>query len=72
MSFQILPGTGRGTIRRMVVGAGGLTLRCVWTRAPTTTPLRAAVPLPVPGRITRSYICTRTPAMNTRPKWLFS
>ena len=51
-------------MRSMVVGAIRLTQRRVWPRAPTTT-LRA-VPLPVPGRIT--YICTRTPAMNTRPK----
>ena len=33
----------------MVVGAGGLTRRCVVRRAPTTT-LRA-VPLPILGRI---------------------
>ena len=46
---QILPGTGRGTVRSMVVGAGGLTRRGVVGRAPSTT-LRA-VPLPMPGRI---------------------
>ena len=36
-------------MRSMVVGAGGLTRRCVMQRAPTTT-LRA-VPLPILGRI---------------------
>ena len=46
---QILPGTGRGTMRSMVVGALVLTRRCVVGRAPTTT-LRA-VPLPILGRI---------------------
>ena len=46
--FQILPGTGRGTIRRMVEGALRLFPVCP---APSTTPLRVAVPLPVPGRI---------------------
>ena len=40
---QILPGTGRGTMRSMVEGPGRLI-------GPTTTSLRAAVPLPVPGR----------------------
>ena len=46
---QIRLGTGRGTMRSMVVGAGGLTRRCAMRRAPTTT-LRA-VPLPILGRI---------------------
>ena len=46
---HILPGTGRGAMRSMVVGAGGLTRRCFVARAPTTT-LRA-VPLPILGRI---------------------
>ena len=46
---QILPGTGRGTMRSMVVGARDLTRRCVVGRAPTTT-LRA-VPFPILGRI---------------------
>jgi general secretion pathway protein G len=41
---QILPGTGRGTKRSLVEGA-----LCL-VRAPSTTPLRDAVPLPVPGR----------------------
>jgi hypothetical protein len=38
-------------MRSMVEGVGGLMLRSVRTRATTTTPLRVAVPLPVPGRI---------------------
>jgi hypothetical protein len=38
---KILPGTGRWQTRE-----AGLT-----ERAPSTTPLRVAVPLPVPGRI---------------------
>ena len=46
---KIRPGTGRGTMRSMVVGAGGLTRRCFVARAPTTT--RRAVPLPILGRI---------------------
>ena len=36
-------------MRSMVDGALLLTFR--WWRAPSTTPLRVAVPLPVPGRI---------------------
>jgi hypothetical protein len=44
---KILPGTGRGTLRRMVEGAH---LSASSTVAPTTTPLRLAVALPVPGR----------------------
>jgi hypothetical protein len=48
-AFLILPGTGRGTSHRLVEGAlhQGLRLRS----PPSTTPLRDAVPLPVPGRI---------------------
>jgi hypothetical protein len=46
--FKILPGTGRGTSRRLVEGALRLLQICA---APSTTPLRVAVPLPVPGRI---------------------
>jgi hypothetical protein len=55
--LQILPGTGRGTIRRMVVGphsgvANPFLMNCLVRRwAPCTTTLRVAVPLPVPGRI---------------------
>ncbi len=54
----ILPGTGRGTIRRMVEGArrertssgaGSRGAGPSW-RSPSTPPLRVAVPLPVPGR----------------------
>jgi hypothetical protein len=44
---KILPGTGRGTIRRMVEGAR-------LSAASTVSPLHrrfAPVPLPVPGRI---------------------
>ena len=44
---KILPGTGRGTSRRLE-GALHLLQVCA---APSTTPLRVAVPLPVPGRI---------------------
>jgi hypothetical protein len=54
---KILPGTGRGTMRSMVEGAhahGGpnpfVMNRFVRRWAPTTTTLRVAVPLPVPGR----------------------
>ena len=46
---MILPGPGRGTARSAVEGALRLTRRS--RRAPSTTPLRVAVPLPVPGRI---------------------
>ena len=49
MLNPILPGTGRGTMRSMVVGALVLTRRGVVARAPSTT-LRA-VPLPILGRI---------------------
>ena len=55
---EILSGTERGTIRRMVerTHLGGvanpLAMNClVRTWAPSTTTLRVAVPLPVPGRI---------------------
>jgi hypothetical protein len=47
--LKILPGTGWGTSRRLVEGEPGWTQRS--RRAPSTTPLRVAVPLPVPGRI---------------------
>jgi hypothetical protein len=46
---RILPGTGRGTSRRLVEGA--CRMRCASWHSPSTTALRAAVPLPVPGRI---------------------
>jgi len=46
---KFLPGTGRGTMRSMVEGSENLHARCA--RDPSTTPLRVAVPLPVPGRI---------------------
>jgi hypothetical protein len=45
---MILRGTGRGTMRSMVEGGRDL------LTAPSTTPLRVAVPLPVPGRIYES------------------
>ena len=55
---MILPGTGRGTIRRMVEGAhrertsiGDYGRRYARGAPPSTPPLRVAVPLPVPGRI---------------------
>jgi hypothetical protein len=41
---RILPGTGRGTVRRTVE-------RSTPPIGPTTMTLRAMVPLPVPGRI---------------------
>ena len=54
---MILPGTGRGTIRRMVEGAhrartvsGGIRQAVRSWRSPSTPPLRVAVPLPAPGR----------------------
>jgi hypothetical protein len=46
---MILPGTGRGSMRSMVEGERNK--RCAQPHAPSTTPLRVAVPLPVPGRI---------------------
>jgi hypothetical protein len=42
-----LPGTGRGTIRRMVVGTRRT--HGAWTRIPSVSP--AGCHLPVPGRI---------------------
>ena len=45
---KYLPGTGRGTIRRMVEGLLSYSPSIAVTHYPTTT-LRA-VPLPVPGR----------------------
>ncbi len=48
-ALEILPGTGRGTMRSM--GEGSLHERSVQPQSPSTTPLRVAVPLPVPGRI---------------------
>ena len=47
--LSILPGPGRGTIRRMVEGACPGPQPRVVAMAPTTT--FQAVPLPVPGRI---------------------
>ena len=44
---QILPGTGRGTSE---AGGGAAASAAVFARRPSTTPLRVAVPLPVPGR----------------------
>jgi len=51
-AIKFLPGTGRGTSRRLVEGAlhqlaSWFVAR--WSRAPSTTPLRVAVPLPVNG-----------------------
>jgi hypothetical protein len=48
MRFKIRPGTGRGTSRRLVEGVLRPLQACA---APSTTPLRVAVPLRVPGRI---------------------
>jgi len=48
IGLKILPGTGRGTARSAVEGLNG-PLRLPTN--PSTTALRAAVPLPVPGRI---------------------
>jgi hypothetical protein len=47
--MEILPGTGRGTARSAVEGASHK--RCAQPLAPSTTPLRVAVPLPGTGRI---------------------
>jgi hypothetical protein len=50
-SMQILPGTGRGTMRSMVEGAcdwARALLLCFRSMAPSTAV--PAVPLPVPGR----------------------
>ena len=41
-------------MRSMVEGAASL--RRLFLRAPSTTPLRVAVPLPVPGRIYAGWI----------------
>jgi hypothetical protein len=49
-THQILPGTGRGTIRRMVEGAHFSAIAAPDDRrAPSVTP--SARHLPVPGRI---------------------
>jgi len=45
-SAKILPGTGRWQPEGLTEGGARLALQ--W--APSTTSLRAAVPLPVPGR----------------------
>ena len=55
-TVKILPGTGRGTTRSVVEGALRplrtiISSHRVSPGAPSTTPLRGAVPLPVPGRI---------------------
>jgi len=47
---ELLPGTGRGTTRRVVEGAGGLTQRCVVRRAPSVSRYAAATS-PQVGRI---------------------
>jgi hypothetical protein len=47
--IEILPGTGRGTMRSMVEGAG-LLHNATRLPMPPSTVLRT-VPLPVPGRI---------------------
>jgi len=44
------PARGGGAGQRPVTEGALLLTQHVW-RAPTTTPLRVAVPLPVPGRI---------------------
>jgi len=43
--LKILPGTGRGTMHSMVEGVSHL--RCAQPHAPSTTPLRVAVLLPM-------------------------
>ena len=53
---KILPGTGRGTTPSVVEGARrplrtNIFSHSAFRGAPSTTPLRGAVPLPVPGRI---------------------
>ncbi len=47
---KILPGTGRWQPTGLTEGGLGQAHR-LGRRAPSTTPLRVAVPLPVPGRI---------------------
>jgi len=47
---QILPGTGRGTAR-VASGGGGVPHMLRLPLSPSTKPLRALVPLPVPGKI---------------------
>ena len=50
MGMLILPETGRGTIApAMAEGAAGIGF--AQPSAPSTTPLRGAVPLPLQGRI---------------------
>ena len=46
--LKILPGTGRGTMHSMVEGARHKK-RSAQPHAPSTTPLRVAVPLPMNG-----------------------
>ncbi len=49
VSTQILPGTGRGTAARSAVVEGARLVGCRLLPAPSTTPLRVVVPLPVNG-----------------------
>ena len=53
---QILPGTGRGTKARSGLVEGAQSRCQLGARAPFTTRLRLAVPLPLPGRIVRHEI----------------
>jgi hypothetical protein len=69
---SLLPGTGRGTSRRLVEGARRLAQRL--RQAPSTTPLRVPVPLPVPmgtDRLARSIATASTPAgiVGSRVGW---
>ncbi len=47
--LKILPGTGRGTVRRTVEGGVGIHSAWCMGKAPST--MLRMVPLPVPGRI---------------------
>ncbi len=48
---KILSGTGRGTMRSMVEGAGLMARPLAVTPGRESPPPPSAVPLPVPGRI---------------------
>ena len=48
--LQILPGTGRGTVRRTVEGGSLPTRRCGWAMAPSVSGVAAATS-PHVGRI---------------------
>ncbi len=50
-TLQILPGTGRGTMRSMVEGAVLVHDGCATRRSPSTTRLRERSPSPQAGRM---------------------